>query len=76
MSQDYVIHATVNYVVKSIETGETEHGTRRPTIRVRASSEQAAIDIARKRQKEQIGTDWWPVVHLSLAAELVHTVAA
>jgi hypothetical protein len=70
--KDYVIHATVHYVVKSRETGQTEHGTRRPTLRVRASSEQAAINKARKQQKEQIGTEWWLVVHLSFSAELVN----
>ncbi len=35
----YVIHATVNYVVQSKATGQTENGTCRPTIAVEATSE-------------------------------------
>ncbi len=72
--RDYIIHATVHFVVQSKETGQTKHGTRRPTISVRASSEQAAINKARKQQKEAIGTEYWPVVHMSFSAEFVFAV--
>lgn len=68
----YVIHATVNYVVQNKATGQTENGTRRPTIAVEATSEQAAINRARKDQKDAIGSDYWPCISLSLHAELVN----
>jgi hypothetical protein len=68
----YVIHGTVHWTVKSRETGATESGTRRPTIAIEASSEQAALNKARKQQKEAIGTDYWPCVSLTLIAELVN----
>lgn len=70
----YVIHATCRYVVKNKETGETESGTRRPTISVEASSERAAINKARKQQKEGIGSDWWPVVAMNMSADLVKVI--
>jgi hypothetical protein len=72
--RDYVIHATVDYVVKNKETGQTEHGTRRPTISVRASSGQAAINKAKKQQRDQIGSDYWPIVHMSFRTELVNVL--
>lgn len=67
----YIIHATVHYVVQSRETHETESGTQRPTLTVEATSERAAIDKATKERREAIGTAHWPVVSLSLGAELV-----
>ena len=62
----YILHATVNYVCREKKTGETHSATRRPTISIEASSEQAAINKAKKQQKEAIGTDWWPVISLIL----------
>ena len=72
----YVIHATVHWTVRSSKTGATESGTRRPTIAVEASSEQAALNKARKQQKKAIGTDYWPCVSLTLIAELVNVKPA
>lgn len=63
----YILHCTVNYVCKQKETGETYSATQRPTLSVEASSQKAAENKARKEREEAIGTDWWPVVSLSLS---------
>ncbi len=68
----YVIHATCNYVVQSKATGQTENGTRRPTIAIEATSEQAAINKARKQQKAEIGSDYWPCIALGFSVALVN----
>ena len=70
----YVIHATCRYVVKNKETGQTESGQNRPTISVEASSQMAAINKARKQQKERISSDWWPCVSFALIPELVNVI--
>lgn len=70
----YVIHATCRYVCKSKEDGRTENGQNRPTISVEASSEKAAINKARKQQRERISSEWWPCISFTLVPELVNVV--
>ncbi len=72
----YIIHATVNYVVKNTKTGQTENGTSRPTVVIEAYSLASALQKAREQEKKRIGTPYWPCIHLSLGAELVNTQPA
>lgn len=67
----YVIHAVVRYVLKSTKDGRTESGEARPTISVDASSEQAAINKARKAQIKRVESPYWKCVSLVLIPELV-----
>lgn len=72
--KNYIIHATCHYVIQQKETGETYSATRRPTISIEASGEQAAINKAKKQQKEAIGSGWWPCISLSFQADLVRVI--
>lgn len=63
----YILHCTVEYVVKQKETGETEACTSRPTLSIKATSEAGAIRAAKAEQRERLSTEWWPVVSLSLS---------
>lgn len=66
----YIIHATVRYVLEA-QDGRTESGESKPTIAVDASSEQAAINKARRDQKKRVDSSYWKCVSLTLIPELV-----
>jgi len=70
----YILHCTVDYTVQQKETGETYSATQRPTLSVEASSQKAAENKARKEREKAIGTDWWPILSLSLRVAKVTVI--
>lgn len=70
----YILHCTVDYTVQQKETGETYSATQRPTLSVEASSQKAAENKARKEREKAIGTEWWPILSLSLRVGLVTVI--
>jgi len=70
----YILHCTYRYTVRQKETKELYSAQSRPTLSIDASSEQAAINKAKKQMRERTGTAWWPVLHDSLSVELVNVV--
>lgn len=73
-AKTYILHTTIEYVVKQKETGETEACTSRPTLSIKAETEEAAIAAAKAQEKARLSTDWWPVVSLSLSVGHVTVV--
>jgi hypothetical protein len=65
----YILHATVDYTVQQKETGETYSATQRPTLSVEAATLTSAKKKAKKEREKVIGTDWWPILSLSLRVD-------
>lgn len=63
----YILHCTVDYTVQQKETGETYSATQRPTLSVEAATLQSAKKKATKEREKAIGTEWWPILSLSLS---------
>lgn len=70
----YILHCTVDYTLQQKETGEMYSATQRPTLSIKASSQKAAENKARKEREKAIGTDWWPILSLSLRVAEVTVV--
>lgn len=72
----YVIHATCRYVLKNTETGEEAAAECRPTIRMEAKSEKAAIQLAEIEQMERVSTPLWAINAFRMTPELITVVGS
>lgn len=65
----YILHCTVDYTVQQKETGETYSAKQRPTLSIEAATLKSAKKKAQAEREKAIGTDWWPILSLSLRVD-------